>query len=57
MPPLQLIEHEWGGTKDRSTNKSHLEEACAEQARTRSAVVQEEKKVKKAEKALEAKVS
>ncbi|KAJ8583109.1 hypothetical protein M405DRAFT_867292 [Rhizopogon salebrosus TDB-379] len=57
MPPLQLIEHEWGGTKDRSTNKSHLEEARAEQARTRSAVVQEEKKVKKAEKALEAKVS
>jgi structural maintenance of chromosome 1 len=43
--------------KDRSTNKSHLEEARAEQARTRSAVVQEEKKVKKAEKALEAKVS
>jgi structural maintenance of chromosome 1 len=57
MPPLQLIEHEWGGMKDRSTNKSHLEEARAEQARTRSAVVQEEKKVKKAEKALEAKVS
>ena len=33
-----------------------LEEARAEQARARTAVVREEKKVKKAEKALEAKV-
>lgn len=46
-----------GLRSEHGENQTALEEARAEQARARTTVVREEKKVKKAEKALEAKVN